>query len=345
MKSPSVSMLLGVSVLLLSGLTVSAVSVNVSPNLQQFFEGNPVSLSCVEDGQTVKRTVNRTRGENTEECGTSGSSFGNFSGSSCTIANVSRSDSAFYWCDSSGQRRDQVNITVTTAKDLILEIPALPVRGSAVTLHCRNKDGPITAYFFRNGTSVTDSKLEPEFNISNIQQSNEGFYHCANDEKESAQSWLRVTDPPPTTTPHPPTKPFTVKSPFTSFTPSSPRPPASTTPSPSFPIIPVTAVLGALVLLVLVLVGVLLLRNKQTGKKDSSVDVTYADIKIRQQANRNDKPSTDPDTVYSTVRTHKAEPAEVTYGEVVIKHKKKADRRTEQPSDPDVVYSSVRRGV
>ncbi|XP_067379612.1 uncharacterized protein [Channa argus] len=280
----SVTLLLGVSVLLLSGLTVSAVSVNVSPNLQQFFEGNPVSLSCVEDGQTVKRTVNRTGVENTEECGTSGSSFGKFNGSSCTIANVNPSDSAFYWCDTSGQRRDQVNITVTTDKDLILEIPALPVvRGSAVTLHCRNKDGPITAYFFRNGTSVTDSKLEPEFNISNIQQSDEGFYHCANDEKESAQSWLRVTDPPPTTTPHPPTKPFTVKSPFTSFTPSSPHPPASTTPLPHPPCVSVVRLFLHLMVFCPFFISTVLMVsiccNRKTGNK-SFVSMEIVDVTI-----------------------------------------------------------------
>ncbi|GLD71877.1 uncharacterized protein AKAME5_002320100 [Lates japonicus] len=38
MKTPSVSLLLGVSVLLLSGLTVSAVSLNVIPNHLQFFK-------------------------------------------------------------------------------------------------------------------------------------------------------------------------------------------------------------------------------------------------------------------------------------------------------------------
>ncbi|KAF3698459.1 hypothetical protein EXN66_Car014140 [Channa argus] len=37
-------------------------------------------------------------------------------------------------------------------------------------------------------------------------------------------------------------------------------------------------------------------------------------------------------------------PAEVTYGQIVIKNQKKAGRRTEQATDPDVLYSSVRAG-
>ncbi|CAI5656973.1 uncharacterized protein LOC106097534 isoform X2 [Oreochromis niloticus] len=56
MKAPSVSLLLGVCVLLLSALAVSAVSLQVSPNLQQIFKkyASSVSLSCVDDdGQTA----------------------------------------------------------------------------------------------------------------------------------------------------------------------------------------------------------------------------------------------------------------------------------------------------
>ncbi|GLD46299.1 uncharacterized protein AKAME5_002950300 [Lates japonicus] len=90
---------------LLSGLTVSAVSLNVSPNRLQFFIGESISLRCegqvVSDGQTVKRT----RGGQTEDCGPAGSS--------CIISDLSSSDSGVYWCeDRAGQRRDEVNITV-----------------------------------------------------------------------------------------------------------------------------------------------------------------------------------------------------------------------------------------
>ncbi|KAK2863592.1 hypothetical protein Q5P01_003125 [Channa striata] len=272
----------GVSVLLLSGLTVSAVSMNVSPNLQQFFEGNPVSLSCVEDGQTGSVTVKRTRGGQTEECETSASSFGRWNGSSCTIQHPISSDSAVYWCEtSSGQKSDTVTITVTD-KDLILEIPALPVvRGSDVTLRCRKKNGgTVAANFFRNRTSVTDSKTKPEFTVRDVQQSDEGFYHCSTDRTDARQSWLRVTDPPPpppTTTSHPPTKTTNVKSPFTS--PSSPPLPTSNTPPPHPPCVSVVRLFLILLIFCLFFISSALMlsicRSRRTGNKPSvSMEMT-----------------------------------------------------------------------
>ncbi|KAF3698454.1 hypothetical protein EXN66_Car014135 [Channa argus] len=182
----------------MSGLTVSAVPLNVSPNLQQFFtRGPPVSLSCVEDGQTVDGwTVKTTRGGQIEECGAAGSDFGRLDGSSCVL-DVSTKFSTDHWCESSsGQRSDQVTITVTD-KDLILEIPALPVlTGSDVTLSCRNRNGDkVKAYFYKNG-KVTEDKLQ------RVQQSDEGLYSCFTDEDgKSADSRLRVRDPPPTSAP------------------------------------------------------------------------------------------------------------------------------------------------
>eukprot|EP00064_Thunnus_orientalis_P025813 superscaffoldBa00014083_g26237 len=111
---------------------------------------------------------------------------------------------------------------------MILEVPALPVlTGSDVTLRCRFKDGSTQAAdLLKNGER---SRYEPtgEFNISNVQQSDEGFYSCyVAMTGESPRSRLRVKGPGP--------------------------------------IIIVVAVLGSLVLLVLLLVAVLLLWRKQT---------------------------------------------------------------------------------
>ncbi|XP_044037167.1 uncharacterized protein LOC122868850 isoform X2 [Siniperca chuatsi] len=108
MKASPVSLLLGVSVLLLSGLTVSAVSLRLSPNRPQFFIKESVSLSCVEAGQTADGwTVKRTAGGHNED----------FGGSSCIVSNLSQSDTGVYWCEtSSGQRSHQITITVTDSK-------------------------------------------------------------------------------------------------------------------------------------------------------------------------------------------------------------------------------------
>ncbi|XP_062271178.1 hemicentin-1-like [Scomber scombrus] len=201
MKTSTVCLLLGVSVLLLSGPTDSAVSLRVSPDLQQFFirEG-PLTLSCDEDGQTadgwtVKRTTRGGTKEETRQCGDGDQRFGKIVGSNCIISSLSpNSDSGVYWCERSGERSEEINITVT---DLTfkLEIPALPVlTGSDVTLRCRTRDGSTPAFtLLKDGKAVTGSS-KGELIISKVQQSDEGFYSCVNQNVESARSRLRVKD-------------------------------------------------------------------------------------------------------------------------------------------------------
>ncbi|XP_067435955.1 low affinity immunoglobulin gamma Fc region receptor III-B-like isoform X3 [Thunnus thynnus] len=197
MKSSSVRLLLGVSVLLLSGPTVSAVSLSVRPNLQQLFSDSKLTLRCDEDGQTADGwTVKRTAGGKTKQCGTSQQNFGRIEGSSCFISTLLPSDSGVYWCEnSSGKISEQINITVTGGQ-LILEVPALPVlTGSDVTLRCRFRDGfthPVN--LLKNG-EPSRAERTGEFNISNVQQSDEGFYSCSVDLfAESPRSRLRVKD-------------------------------------------------------------------------------------------------------------------------------------------------------
>ncbi|XP_044198387.1 low affinity immunoglobulin gamma Fc region receptor II-like isoform X1 [Thunnus albacares] len=205
MKSSSVRLLLGVSVLLLSGPTVSAVSLSVRPNLQQFFRDSKLTLRCDEEGQTADGwTVKRTAGGKTEQCGTSQQNFGRTEGSSCIISTLFKSDSGVYWCEnSSGKISEHIDITVTGGQ-FILEVPALPVlTGSDVTLRCRFRDGSTRpANLFKNGEPSRDEPTG-EFNISNVQQSDEGFYSCSVDlAGESPRSRLRVKASPP---PPPPT--------------------------------------------------------------------------------------------------------------------------------------------
>ncbi|XP_030578985.1 uncharacterized protein LOC115775653 [Archocentrus centrarchus] len=288
MKAASVSLLLGVCVLLLSAPTVSAVSLSVSPNLQQFFRGSSsVSLSCV-DGWTVKRT----RGGLTENCG-AGAGFVVFNESSCVL-DLSFSSHGSYFCEnSSGQQSNEVSISVS-AGSLILEIPALPVRtGSDITLLCRQKDvDKVAAYFRFNGSNVGSGR-KSEHTITNIQQSDEGLYSCSTDTLGSSpQSFLRVRGPLP---PH-------VQSTTACTSPGISAPPSSFPPRPS--IIP--AVEGLVSVVLLVLVGVLFFYRKLKGRSDSSpVDVTYAEVTTTQRGR-----------------------AEVTYGQVVFNNKKKASRMT-----------------
>ncbi|XP_039899200.1 uncharacterized protein LOC120740784 [Simochromis diagramma] len=195
MKPASVCLLRGVCVLLLSAPTVSAVSLSVSPNLQQVFSGSSsVSLSCVDDGQTADGwTVKMTSGGPTEDCGAA-----EMSGSLCVLDRNSSYGGTF-WCESSsGQQSDEVSISVSE-KGVILEIPALPVRpGSDVTLQCKKKSGEtVPSFFFMNGR-LLGSKAEHV--IPNVRHSDEGLYWCAsNTFGSSPQSFLRVRGSPITT--------------------------------------------------------------------------------------------------------------------------------------------------
>ncbi|XP_063325218.1 uncharacterized protein LOC134624394 isoform X2 [Pelmatolapia mariae] len=200
-----VLLLHGVCVLLLAAPTVSAVSLSVSPNLQQVFRGSSsVYLSCVDDGQTADGwTVKRTRGGLTEDCGAA-PGFGRLLGSYCVVDLSAPSET--FWCeDSSGQQSDRVSFSVqsdTTA--VILEIHALPVRtGSDVILRCRQRNGAtVAAYFFIKGSSVGP---KPEHIITNITQADEGLYSCSTEQGgKSPQSSLRVRDSPTIIHPPPP---------------------------------------------------------------------------------------------------------------------------------------------
>ncbi|XP_039459543.1 uncharacterized protein LOC120434930 [Oreochromis aureus] len=280
MKTPCVSLLLGVCVLLLSAPTVSAVSLSVGPNLQQFFRGSLVYLSCVDDGQTADGwTVKRTRGGLTEDCGAV-PGFGGLLGSYCVVDLSAPSET--FWCeDSSGQQSDRVSFSVqSNTTGVILEIPALPVRtGSDVILRCRQRNGAtVEAYFFIKGSSVGH---KPEHIITNITQADEGLYWCSTDEGgNSPQSSLRVRDPhtiihpPPPHYPPPPSTSTNFAPPVkTTLTcpPPPPLPASTCPPPPPSLLVPVVAGLVSGVLLVLVLGGVLFLCSKLKGGRGADL--------------------------------------------------------------------------
>uniref|UniRef100_A0AAX7UJ93 Ig-like domain-containing protein n=1 Tax=Astatotilapia calliptera TaxID=8154 RepID=A0AAX7UJ93_ASTCA len=213
MKTPAVSLLLGVCVLLLSALAVSAVSLQVSPNLQQIFKNyaSSVSLSCVDDeGETADGwKVMITTDDYSYDCADSLSLHGYGVGyySFCILDSFFSSDPLYFCENSSGQQSDEVSISISD-RSVILEIPALPVRaGSNVTLRCRNHRGSkVEAYFFINGSHV-GAEHKSELIITNVQRSDEGVYLCSvGVDEESLKSFLRVREPAvtPSSSPRPP---------------------------------------------------------------------------------------------------------------------------------------------
>ncbi|KAK2863607.1 hypothetical protein Q5P01_003140 [Channa striata] len=219
----SVSLLLGVSGLVLSGLTLAEVFVNVSPNRAQFFTGESVSLSCDGVQGSAEWTLKRGRYKKNETCGPVKKDFGLFDGSSCIMSNLSpESDSGLYWCeDGAGQKSPKVDIHVSD--HVILEIPALPVMsGSDVTLRCRSRyESYSVDFIWRERVSGDKRELDylpSTFTIVNVQRSDEGVYRCTATEIDmvmlSGESRLMVRDPAPATT--------------------APPPPVSTSPPPPF---------------------------------------------------------------------------------------------------------------
>ncbi|XP_040887665.1 Fc receptor-like B isoform X2 [Toxotes jaculatrix] len=202
MEAPSVSLIFGLFVLPLFGPTHSSISLNISPNRQQFFKGESVVLSCHGEFSSGWK-LRRISVVQNQTCGAEG--FGAFNGSSCNVSNLSPSwDRGVYWCeDSNGRSSTAVTITVSE-RSFIMEIPALPVlTGSDVTLRCRRRDGSaVPAHFFKFGRHSAPIKAEPtpEFTIHNVQQSDEGFYWCSTGQRTSASSRLSVrADPSPPT--------------------------------------------------------------------------------------------------------------------------------------------------
>ncbi|XP_039996733.1 low affinity immunoglobulin gamma Fc region receptor II-b-like isoform X2 [Xiphias gladius] len=257
MKAPSVSLLRGLAVLLLSGPAApSSVFLNASPNRLQFLTEESVSLRCEGRRSLAGWTVRRTAGGKTQKCGQGPKDFGSFDGSSCIMLDVSPlSDSGVYWCENGdGQKSPEVNITVS---GVILEIPPAPVvTGSDVTLLCRTGAASMgTAYFSKNGVYI-GSGSKGEFTISKVQRSDDGFYSCATDlTGSSSRSRLIVRDVSPTT---PPLRPTLSPGPHPSPTPPPPPPLSSL-------LLPVVAALLLLIVLVLFLAGALLFYRKQAG--------------------------------------------------------------------------------
>ncbi|CAI5660956.1 unnamed protein product [Oreochromis niloticus] len=168
----------------------------VVPNRQQFFQTEPITISCEGlNGLTGWRVMKKINGDVKTCASTWETSTG-----PCKISNAYPStDSGEYWCEMGGiQRSNSVNITVTESH-VILEIPAQPVmQGENVTLHCRKKDANsnYTAKFYKNGVSVGSSS-SGNIMAPTVSKSDEGLYKCSiADVGESPESWLTVGSHP-----------------------------------------------------------------------------------------------------------------------------------------------------
>ncbi|KAK2899311.1 uncharacterized protein [Channa argus] len=195
-----------------------------------------------------------------------------------------------------------LTVSAGSEQQLTLKIFEDPALRNAVILFCENKHGEfVKAYFFFNGTEL-GSDLRVMFIIHNLQQSHEGFYWCSHNQfGQSTQSRLRVRDPPTTSDPHTTTSSTTSDPHTTTSSTNSSHPSASTTASLSiFSIvhISVVVVVGCLLVLDLVVVILVQLWRKDTGRKTSSPAV---DVNIGQTTNRREQPS-DPNISYSSVR-------------------------------------------
>ncbi|KAL0970755.1 hypothetical protein UPYG_G00246880 [Umbra pygmaea] len=168
-------------------------SLIIRPNTSQFFEYDPVYLSCEVKGSSAgwrlrRYTVNRRL----SDCG---SGWGKLEGSSCNI-NLALSDSGRYWCESwSGEHSNAAKITVHDGP-VILVSPALPVtEGHSVTMRCRYKTTPsdLTADFYKDGSLI---RTEPtgEMTIPVVTKSDEGLYKCSMSKEISPESLMTVAD-------------------------------------------------------------------------------------------------------------------------------------------------------
>ncbi|XP_047434172.1 low affinity immunoglobulin gamma Fc region receptor II-like [Mugil cephalus] len=168
---------------------VDGAFVRISPNRLQFFEYESVTLYC--KGVFDCDVESTSKGRKPSCCTTDDITF---RGPNCTIENIYREDSGKYWCLEGRQRRNIININVTSGF-VILESPALPVmEGEDVTLSCRTKNSSsnIQADFYKDGvlkwTSSTGSMI-----IKTVSMSDQGFYKChISGVGESLHSWLSL---------------------------------------------------------------------------------------------------------------------------------------------------------
>uniref|UniRef100_A0A3B3UEN7 Ig-like domain-containing protein n=1 Tax=Poecilia latipinna TaxID=48699 RepID=A0A3B3UEN7_9TELE len=161
-----------------------AASLSVSPDREQHFTSESVTLNC--GGNSAEWRVKRFR-DGFINC----SDSWEMTGSSCTI-NSNLSFKSVFWCESgSGEFSDAVNISV---HGLLLVSPVHPVtEGASVTLSCRLRgETKLSDVIFYHNDKLIQNDSRGELKISAVSQSDEGFYKCEHSGEVSPQSWMAV---------------------------------------------------------------------------------------------------------------------------------------------------------
>ncbi|XP_038160361.1 uncharacterized protein LOC119796070 [Cyprinodon tularosa] len=168
---------------------------SIFPNRLQFFEYDPVFISCGENKdmnawKVIRKLFIMSPTNVSDDC--------NIPAPSCTIDLSFESHSGEYWCENDeGERSRALNISFT-AGSVILDFGAQPVNeGSNVILRCVHKNNEQTQItdFFKDGMQLI-TKYENVLSLENISKSDEGLYKCSiSGAGDSAESWLTVVRP------------------------------------------------------------------------------------------------------------------------------------------------------
>ncbi|XP_038132884.1 uncharacterized protein LOC119777946 isoform X2 [Cyprinodon tularosa] len=166
-----------------------AVSLTVSPDREQHFTSESVTVNCRENSAESRVRILTAHWSNVSYC----TEWGEMNAPTCNIS----SDwpyKAVYWCESeSGEFSNTVNITVENG-DVLLVSPVHPVtEGASVTLSCRLRgQNTLSNVFFYHNDKLVQNDSRGELKISAVSQSDEGFYKCEHSGKASPQSWMAV---------------------------------------------------------------------------------------------------------------------------------------------------------
>ncbi|XP_032439854.1 Fc receptor-like protein 5 [Xiphophorus hellerii] len=228
-----------------------AASLSVSPDREQHFTSESVTLNC--GGNSTEWRVKGFREINKWSLLSDCSNWWKMTGSSCTI-NSDWSHKSVYWCESvSGEFSNAVNISIND-EDLLLVSPVHPVtEGASVTLSCRLRgENQLSNVFFYHNDKLIQNDSRGELNISAVSQSDEGFYKCKHSGKVSPQSWMAVK--------------------------ASPRPENT-----SFPVLLLIGSVSGVSLIIL-----LICCFKQSKDADDAQDVTYSLIEFKNSGHRSE---------------------------------------------------------
>ncbi|XP_014873626.1 obscurin-like isoform X4 [Poecilia latipinna] len=168
-----------------------AASLSVSPDREQHFTSESVTLNCGGNSAEWRVKVMRESGSSsfTDSC----SAWGAMNGSLCAFSSPQYYKAAF-WCESeSGELSNAVNITVQD-EGLLLVSPVHPVtEGASVTLSCRLRgENKLSDVIFYHNDKLIQNDSRGELKISAVSQSDEGFYKCEHSGEVSPQSWMAV---------------------------------------------------------------------------------------------------------------------------------------------------------